>query len=65
MKAHPEVQIEVGNATIDAHAEEVTGPERDRLYERQSSIYPTFAQYQLKTRRKIPVMALVPKPRLK
>jgi deazaflavin-dependent oxidoreductase (nitroreductase family) len=65
IKAHPDVQIEVGDETIDAHAEEITGPERYRLYERQASIYPTFAQYQLKTKRTIPVMALVPKSRRK
>jgi deazaflavin-dependent oxidoreductase (nitroreductase family) len=61
IKAHPDVQIEIGEETIDAHAEEITGPERDTLYERQASIYPTFAQYQLKTKRMIPVIALVPK----
>ena len=65
IKAHPDVQIEVGDETIDAHAEEITGPERDTLYERQASIYPTFAQYQLKTKRTIPVMTLVPKSRRK
>jgi deazaflavin-dependent oxidoreductase (nitroreductase family) len=65
IKAHPDVQIEVGDETIDARAEEITGPERDTLYERQTSIYPTFAQYQLKTKRTIPVIALVPKSRRK
>jgi deazaflavin-dependent oxidoreductase (nitroreductase family) len=61
MKAHPDVQIEVGDETIDARGEEITGPERDALYKRQASIYPTFAEYQLKTKRKIPVIALTPK----
>ncbi len=65
IKAHPDVQIEVGDETIDVHAEEITGPERDELYERQASIYPTFAQYQAKTKRIIPVIALVPKSRCK
>lgn len=61
MKAHPDVQIEIGDRTIESHAEEITGAERDRLYERQAAIYPTFAQYQQRTKRKIPVLALVPK----
>jgi deazaflavin-dependent oxidoreductase (nitroreductase family) len=61
MKAHPDVQIEVGDETIDARAEEITGPERDTMYKRQASIYPTFAEYQLKRKRTIPVIALVPK----
>ena len=60
MKAHPNVQIEVGDETIDVLAEEITGSERDRLYAHQSSIYPTFAEYQAKTKRTIPVIALVP-----
>ncbi len=64
IKAHPDVQIEVGDETIDG-VEEITGPERDTLYQRQASIYPTFAQYQLKTKRMIPVIALIPKSRSK
>ena len=65
IKANPDVQIEVEDETIDAHAEEITGPERDTLYERQAAIYPTFDQYQLKTKRIIPVIALLPKSRRK
>lgn len=65
MTEHPDVQIEVGDETIDVRAEEITGPERNTMYERQASIYPTFAQYQLKTKRTIPVIALVPKSRRK
>jgi deazaflavin-dependent oxidoreductase (nitroreductase family) len=61
LKAHPDVQIEVGDETIDVRAEEITGPERDRLYARQASLYPGFAQYQRRTKRTIPVMALTPK----
>ena len=61
LKAHPDVQIEVGDGTLDVRAEELIGTERNAFYERQASIYPTFAQYQLKTKRTIPVIALVPK----
>lgn len=61
LKAHPDVQIEVGDETLDAHAKEIIGPERDRLYARQSSLYPRFAEYQSKTKRVIPVIALTPK----
>jgi len=61
MKAHPEVQIEVGDEKIDVRAEEITGPERDMLYKRQATLYPTFAEYQQKTKRTIPVAALVPR----
>src|SRR5712692_8901745 len=58
LMAHPDVQMEVGDDTIDIHAEEVTGPERDILYGHQATLYPQFAQYQRKTKRVIPVIAL-------
>jgi deazaflavin-dependent oxidoreductase (nitroreductase family) len=61
LKAHPDVKIEVGNETIEVRAEEITGPDRDRIYKQQSSLYPQFAQYEQKTKRKIPVIAFTPK----
>ncbi len=61
VKAHPDIKIEVGDETIEVRAEEISGPERDTVYKRQASIYPTFAEYQLKTKRIIPVIALIPK----
>lgn len=61
LKAHPDAQIEVGDGTIDVKTEEIQGPERDRLYERQASLYPAFAEYQRKTKRVIPVIALTTK----
>src|SRR6266705_2990903 len=63
LKAHPDVKIEVGNETIDVRAEEIIGAERDRLYKKQASLYPQFAQYQQKTKRTIPIMAFTPKTR--
>lgn len=64
LKTNPDVKIEVGDDTIDVHAEEVNGPERERLYERQASIYPNFAEYQSKTKRVIPVIALTNKQKM-
>jgi deazaflavin-dependent oxidoreductase (nitroreductase family) len=61
LKAHPDAQIEVGDETIEVHATEITGPERDRFYSRQASLYPGFAGYQSRTKRTIPVIALTPK----
>jgi deazaflavin-dependent oxidoreductase (nitroreductase family) len=61
LKAHPDVKIEVGNETIDVCAEEIIGPEREKIYARQASLYPQFAQYQRKTKRTIPVIAFTPK----
>jgi deazaflavin-dependent oxidoreductase (nitroreductase family) len=56
--AHPDVQIEVGDEKIDVHAKEITGAEHDTLYKRQATLYPAFADYQRKTKRIIPVIAL-------
>jgi deazaflavin-dependent oxidoreductase (nitroreductase family) len=56
--AHPEATVEVGTETIDVTAIVTTGEERDRLYTRQAKLYPGFAEYQAKTTRKIPVIAM-------
>jgi deazaflavin-dependent oxidoreductase (nitroreductase family) len=58
LKTHPHTKIEVGSETIDVHAEELKGHERDNLYARQSKLYPGFAEYQRETKRIIPVLAL-------
>ena len=58
LKAHPDIQVEVGDETIDVHAQEMMGTERDTLYARQASRYPAFADYQRRTKRIIPVVAL-------
>ena len=62
LMAHPDVEVEVGETTIEVRAEEVKGAERDRIYARQSSLYPMFGEYQRKTKRTIPVVALAPRP---
>lgn len=59
LKAHPEIQVEIGAEKLDARAEEVHGPERDRIYKRQSALYPRFGDYERKTKRRIPVIELV------
>jgi len=61
LKAHPNVKIEVGNETIDVTAQEITGSEHDKIYQRQSSLYPMFGQYRRKTKRVIPIIAFIPK----
>lgn len=56
--ANPEATIEVGTETLKVKATEVTGEERNNLYARQVSIAPGFGEYQQKTTRQIPVIAL-------
>jgi deazaflavin-dependent oxidoreductase (nitroreductase family) len=58
LKAHPDIKIEVGDETINVHAEEAKGHERDSLYARQAKLYPNFGDYQRKTKRIIPVVVL-------
>lgn len=56
--AHPEVTVEMGTESFEALARVLTGAERDRVYARQAERYPMFAEYQEKTSRRIPVIAL-------
>ena len=60
--AHPQATVEVGNGrvieTFEVTATPVTGEERDRVYAKQAKLYPGFAEYQAKTTRVIPVVAL-------
>ena len=58
--ASPETEIEVGTEKIDVVAQELSGEERDRLYNLQVERQPQFGEYQSKTTRKIPVVALTP-----
>lgn len=58
LKANPEVTIELGADRFQARATEVTGAERDRLYNQQAAQLPIFADYQNKTSRRIPVFTL-------
>ena len=58
--ADPNVEIEVGTRTIPVKAVVITGPERDELYARQVEKMPAFADYERKTERTIPVIALEP-----
>jgi deazaflavin-dependent oxidoreductase (nitroreductase family) len=63
--ASPQVTMEIGTGdghvrALSARAAVLSGAERDRLYQRQSAISPAFRDYQEKTARTIPVVALYP-----
>ena len=63
IKANPEVEVEVANATgtekFKARARVIDSrQERDRLYEEMSKIWPSFADYETRTERLIPVVVL-------
>ena len=59
--ANPDVTVEVGAEKYDAAATVLTGEERDRLFARQVQVAPAFGEYQTKTTRIIPVIALTRK----
>jgi len=61
LQANPDITIEVGSDTVEVTATEVRGADHDQLYGRQAAAFPQFAEYQSKTTRIIPVMALTPK----
>ncbi len=60
LRANPTVTVEIGDTRYDAIATEITGAERDRLYDEQATRDPAFATYQQHTARVIQVVALTP-----
>ena len=56
--AHPRVTVELGTEQYEADAAVITGEARNQLYARQAELYPGFAEYEAKTARTIPVIAL-------
>ena len=58
--ANPDVVAEIGTTTRTFRARTATGGERDRIWDRQKSAYPGFAEYEEKTDREIPVVILEP-----
>lgn len=62
LRAHPDAEVELGDDRLAVHAVELRGAERDAKYALQAERYPGFADYQRKTTRAIPVVALQPHP---
>lgn len=56
--ANPEATAEIGTETFTVKAEVIEGEERDRLYARMVEQAPGFAEYEARTSRRIPVVAL-------
>ncbi|WP_345413925.1 nitroreductase family deazaflavin-dependent oxidoreductase [Pseudonocardia xishanensis] len=60
IKAHPEFALQDGTTTKTYAAREVSGDERAAWWERAVAAYPSYAEYQTKTDREIPVFVLEP-----
>jgi len=56
--AQPDADIEVGTDTVAVRARVAEGDEREQLWEAQKAAIPTFADYEAKTDRQIPVVVL-------
>ncbi|MGW0811237.1 nitroreductase family deazaflavin-dependent oxidoreductase [Nonomuraea sp. NPDC002799] len=55
---HPEVHVQVGAETFDAHARTVGGADRARLWLQMAALFPQYDVYRDKTTREIPVVIL-------
>jgi deazaflavin-dependent oxidoreductase (nitroreductase family) len=58
VKASPRVDVEVSTDTVAVEAQELVGAERDEKWAEITAAAPGFAEYQTKTSRVIPVIAL-------
>ena len=58
LTANPRVTVEIGTETFEADAVEITGPEREPVWEAQKQAMPGFKDYEGKTSRVIPVIQL-------
>lgn len=56
--AHPEVTVEVGREKFTTTAKILSGDERAKAFKRAVEVYPDYAEYQTKTERELPVIAL-------
>jgi deazaflavin-dependent oxidoreductase (nitroreductase family) len=61
IKAHPEFSLQDGTVTKDYVAREVEGAERAEWWERAVAAFRSYAEYQEKTDRQIPLFVLDPK----
>jgi len=61
LRANPEVTVQDGPDPWDGVAREITGEEKAEWWERAVAAYPSYADYQKKTDREIPVFVVEPK----
>jgi deazaflavin-dependent oxidoreductase (nitroreductase family) len=58
LRANPDATIEIGADTVRVHATEITGEDYEKTWARVAAAMPGFAEYQTKTTRRIPLVAL-------
>ena len=62
LKAHPSVEVELGNEMFTALAEELDDAARDRVWPELVAEAPSLGLYQTMTTRRIPVFLLTRRP---
>jgi deazaflavin-dependent oxidoreductase (nitroreductase family) len=60
LEADPRVEIEVGSQKISATARRATDAQKASLWPRLVTMYPSYADYQARTTRDIPVVIITP-----
>jgi deazaflavin-dependent oxidoreductase (nitroreductase family) len=55
---HPAVELRDGADVFDLTARELSGVERSQWWSRACGVFPSYVDYQSRTRRKIPVLLL-------
>ena len=60
--AHPEVDLRDGGLVLSLLAREAVGAERAAWWSRACTAFPSYARYQSRTRRRIPLLLLEPSP---
>ena len=60
--ADPRVELQDGPVRQDMNAREVTGDEKREWWKRAVAAFPPYREYQMKTKREIPVFLLEPAP---
>jgi deazaflavin-dependent oxidoreductase (nitroreductase family) len=58
--AHPDVEVQDGPLKRDMRARELSGEEREQWWQRAVAAFPSYADYQRRTERQIPVFLLEP-----
>ena len=58
VRANPDTTIEIGSETVEVRAAEITGDDYEQTWARVTAAMPGFADYQTRTTRRIPLVAL-------
>jgi F420H(2)-dependent quinone reductase len=61
LKANPDTTVQIGREIRKVHAHVAGEEERERLWPMALKVYPSYAEYQARTERKIPMVVLTPR----